>query len=189
MYIYMNMNEASIPMNHYVLPLWSPPKIFYFNFLQSCAALGSLHLPFSHQQHPENRITSEWVTLGPFLQSLARKFYKLLVLQSTRQKFCFWIFFSPLYKMTAGKKQTESLALEASGLWACLRCVRCSGQVPGAVLTSPPACPLLFTHFSFTPSCLGHCFRTWEAVRMFRDHRFSFCIPSCWWEEIEGLGS
>lgn len=93
MYIYMNMNEASIPMNHYVLPLWSPPKIFYFNFLQSCAALRCLHLPFSHQQHPENRITSEWVTLGPFLQSLACEFYKLLVLQSTRQKFCFWIFF------------------------------------------------------------------------------------------------
>lgn len=111
MYIYMNMNEASIPMNHYVLPLWSPPKIFYFNFLQSCAALRSLHLPFSHQQHPENRITSEWVTLRLFLQSLARKFYKLLVLQSTRQKFCFWIFFFLSIKWQQEKKQTESLGL------------------------------------------------------------------------------
>lgn len=108
MYIYVYMNEASIPMSHCVLPLWSPPKIFYFNFLQSCVALRSLHLRFSHQQHPENRITSEWVTLSPFLQSLACEFYELLVLQSTRQKFCFLDFSFPLYKITAGKTRQRA---------------------------------------------------------------------------------
>lgn len=107
MYIYMYMYEASIPMNHYVLPLWSPPRIFYVNFLQSCAALGSLHLPSSHQQHPENRVTSEWATLGPFYQSLAWEFYKLLVLQSTRQKFWFLDFFFLSIKQQQEKADRE----------------------------------------------------------------------------------
>lgn len=104
----MYMNEASIPMNHYVLPLWSPPRIFYVNFLQSCAALGSLHPPSSHQQHAENRVTSEWATLGPFYQFLTWEFYKFACATILSAEVLFFGFFFPLYKTTAGKTRQRA---------------------------------------------------------------------------------
>lgn len=90
-YIYIVV-ETSIIIDHYVLPLRSPPSILLLNFQLKPLFFSSFQLLLSNKlTTPRKIITSSERPWGPFLKSLACDFYRQFALESSLQKIFFLI--------------------------------------------------------------------------------------------------